>query len=64
MAVAAEGEAEFRPSIRDAVIGANRQDSVLGPFALDEEGDTSQCTVQRFRVGELSVDPEAAFCAE
>jgi len=62
----AEGEAEFRPAIRDAVIGASREgaDSVLGPFTIDEEGDADLCAVQRYRVTGSSVDPAGASCAE
>ena len=60
----AEGEGEFRPAIRDAVLGASREDSVLGPFVIDDEGDTDLCPVQPFRVSGASLDPEDAICAE
>ena len=60
----AEGEGEFRPAIRDAVLGADSTDSVLGPFSIADEGDTTLCAVQPrrgiSRLGEARAGPSAA----
>lgn len=58
----AQGEGEFRPAIRDAVLGADREGSVLGPFSIDDEGETSLCETQP-RLGiSPSAKPEAPVC--
>jgi hypothetical protein len=57
----AEGQGEFRPAVRDAIIGATR-DSLLGPFTIDEEGDTSLCTVQPYLVEEAAFETLPLIC--
>lgn len=57
-----EGEGEFRPAIRDAVLGASRQDSVLGPYAIDDEGDTDLCAVQPYVLDGASLEPRQPLC--
>ena len=60
----AEGEGEFRPAIRDAVLGATRQESVLGPYAIDDDGDTDLCSIQPYVLDGTSLEPEAPLCVE
>lgn len=58
------GDGEFRAAVRDEILGADRADSVLGPYSIDEEGETSLCTVQRYRLAAGALDAARALCAE
>jgi hypothetical protein len=40
----------FRDDVRAAVIGAQRDDSVLGSYSITSEGDTTECMIQRYRI--------------
>ena len=40
----------FRDDVRGAVIGAQRDDSVLGSYSITSEGDTTECMIQRYRI--------------
>jgi ABC-type branched-subunit amino acid transport system substrate-binding protein len=40
----------FRDHVREAVIGAHRDDTVLGSYSITSEGDTTECMVQRYRL--------------
>jgi branched-chain amino acid transport system substrate-binding protein len=40
----------FRDDVRGAVIGAQRDDSVLGSYSITSEGDTTVCMIQRYRI--------------
>ena len=40
----------FRDHVREAVIGAHRDDTVLGSYSITSEGDTTECMIQRYRV--------------
>ncbi|MDP9188988.1 MAG: hypothetical protein M3O25_07040 [Actinomycetota bacterium] len=59
----AEGAGEFRPAVRDAVLGAEREDSILGPYSITDDGDTTLCAVQRYRVEGVATVAENAPCA-
>jgi hypothetical protein len=36
--------------VRHAVIGAHRDETVLGSYSITSEGDTTECMIQRYRV--------------
>ena len=40
----------FRDDVRHAVIGAHRDDTVLGSYSITSEGDTTECMIQRYRI--------------
>jgi hypothetical protein len=40
----------FRDHVREAVIGAHRDNSVLGSYSITSEGDTTECMIQRYRI--------------
>jgi branched-chain amino acid transport system substrate-binding protein len=40
----------FRDNVRNAVIGAHRDETVLGSYSITSEGDTTECMIQRYRV--------------
>jgi branched-chain amino acid transport system substrate-binding protein len=51
----------FRDDVRGAVIGAHRDDTVLGSYSITSEGDTTQCMIQRYRIARAgAVDPNTA----
>jgi branched-chain amino acid transport system substrate-binding protein len=41
---------EFRRSVRNGVLDAERPESVLGPYSITEDGDSTVCMIQRYRV--------------
>ena len=40
----------FRDDVRNAVIGAHRDGTVLGSYSITSEGDTTECMIQRYRI--------------
>jgi ABC-type branched-subunit amino acid transport system substrate-binding protein len=46
----------FRDDVRNAVIGAHRDGTVLGSYSITSEGDSTECMIQRYRL-----TPEARF---
>lgn len=66
LVVAGIGEAgtdasSFRDDVRAAVIGAHRDDTVLGSYSITSEGDTTECMIQRYRLAPArAVDPDTA----
>ena len=40
----------FRDNVREAVIGAHRDGTVLGSYSITSQGDTTECMIQRYRV--------------
>jgi branched-chain amino acid transport system substrate-binding protein len=44
----------FRDDVRNAVIGAQRDDTVLGSYSITSEGDTTECMIQRYRIESLA----------
>jgi branched-chain amino acid transport system substrate-binding protein len=51
----------FRDRVREAVIGAHRDQTVLGSYSITSEGDTTECMVQRYRLKPIRV-PLGAPC--
>ncbi|HEY7267838.1 MAG TPA: hypothetical protein VH501_09100 [Solirubrobacterales bacterium] len=52
----------FRDDVRNAVIGAHRDDTVLGSYSITSEGDTTECMIQRYRVRGSRRVPIGAPC--
>lgn len=46
----AEGSDEFRSDVRDAVLDAERPDSILGRYSITPAGDTTLCAVQPYEL--------------
>jgi branched-chain amino acid transport system substrate-binding protein len=40
----------FRDNVRGTVIGAQRDDTLLGSYSITSEGDTTECMIQRYRI--------------
>ncbi len=38
----------FRDKVRNGVFGAQRDDTVLGSYAITDDGDTTECMIQRY----------------
>jgi ABC-type branched-subunit amino acid transport system substrate-binding protein len=53
---------QFRTEVRDGVIGGERRQSVLGPYSITDEGDSTVCTVQRYLVSGAQLEPRDAPC--
>ena len=47
----AEGEGEFRSAVEDAILDAERPDSILGRYSIEDDGDTTLCAVQPYELG-------------
>ncbi|HEY6638053.1 MAG TPA: ABC transporter substrate-binding protein [Solirubrobacterales bacterium] len=52
----------FRDDMRNAVIGAHRDDTVLGSYSITSEGDTTECMIQRYRLSGSTREPLGAPC--
>jgi branched-chain amino acid transport system substrate-binding protein len=52
----------FRDDVRHAVIGAHRDDTVLGSYSITSEGDTTECMIQRYRIQGANRIPLSAPC--
>jgi branched-chain amino acid transport system substrate-binding protein len=53
---------QFRTEVRDGVIGGERRESVLGPYSITDDGDSTVCMVQRYRVRDGRPQPLDAPC--
>jgi len=53
---------QFRTEVRDGVIGGERRESVLGPYSITDEGDSTVCMVQRYLVRGALRHPLDAPC--
>ncbi|MGH2983100.1 MAG: hypothetical protein ACRDK5_02410 [Solirubrobacterales bacterium] len=53
---------QFRSEVRDGVIGGERRESVLGPYSITDEGDSTVCMVQRYLVRGGQPQPLDAPC--
>ena len=60
----AEDQGEFRSAIRDAIFGASRDDSVLGPYTVSEEGESSLCSIGTVAIGRASRNAPDSLCPE
>jgi branched-chain amino acid transport system substrate-binding protein len=52
----------FRDDVRNAVIGAHRDGTVLGSYSITSEGDTTECMIQRYRLEGSRREPLGAPC--
>jgi branched-chain amino acid transport system substrate-binding protein len=52
----------FRDNVRNGVIGARREQTVLGPYSITSDGDTTECMIQRYRVRGNALEPLGASC--
>jgi branched-chain amino acid transport system substrate-binding protein len=52
----------FRDDVREAVIGAHRDGTVLGSYSITSEGDTTECMIQRYRLEPSIPVPLGAPC--
>jgi len=50
IADAGSDASSFRDNVRNAVIGAHRDGTVLGSYSITSEGDTTECMIQRYRI--------------
>ena len=50
IADASDSGDQFRDSVRDGVLGAERSESLLGPYSITSDGDSTVCMVQRYRI--------------
>jgi len=53
---------QFRTEVRDGVVGGERRESVLGPYSITDEGDSTVCMVQRYLVSGAQLQPLDAPC--
>jgi branched-chain amino acid transport system substrate-binding protein len=58
----ASGKEEFRVSVAEAVIGSQHPDSILGPYSITSEGDTTLCAIQRYQQRGGDLVPRSAVC--
>jgi branched-chain amino acid transport system substrate-binding protein len=52
----------FRDNVRNGVIGARRDQTILGPYSITSDGDTTECMIQRYRVRGAALEPLGASC--
>jgi branched-chain amino acid transport system substrate-binding protein len=52
----------FRDNVRNGVIGAHRDGTVLGSYSITEDGDTTECMIQRYRIDGRVIVPLGAPC--
>jgi ABC-type branched-subunit amino acid transport system substrate-binding protein len=52
----------FRDDVRNAVIGAHRDGTVLGSYSITSEGDTTECMIQRYQLKPSTKIPLGAPC--
>jgi branched-chain amino acid transport system substrate-binding protein len=52
----------FRDNVRNGVIGAHRDGTVLGSYSITSDGDTTECMVQRYRIQAAARQPLGAPC--
>lgn len=58
----AQGSAEFRPAVVDAVLDSEHPDSVLGRYSIGDEGDTTLCAIQPYDVEPGRLAAGAPIC--
>ena len=52
----------FRDNVRNGVLGAHRDGTVLGSYSITSDGDTTECMIQRYRVTGTARTPLGAPC--
>jgi ABC-type branched-subunit amino acid transport system substrate-binding protein len=53
---------QFRDNVREGVIGAHRDGTVLGSYAITSDGDSTECMIQRYRLDGSRRSPLGAPC--
>jgi branched-chain amino acid transport system substrate-binding protein len=53
---------QFRDNVRNGVIGAHRDGTVLGSYSITSDGDSTECMIQRYRVEGTRRVPLGAPC--
>jgi branched-chain amino acid transport system substrate-binding protein len=53
---------QFRDAVRNGVLGAERDNSVLGIYSITSDGDSTECMIQRYRISGGTQVPEATPC--
>jgi branched-chain amino acid transport system substrate-binding protein len=53
---------QFRDAVRNGVLGAERDNSVLGIYSITSDGDSTECMIQRYRVSGGAEAPQGAPC--
>ncbi len=53
---------QSRTEVRDGVVGGERRQSMLGPYSITDEGDSTVCMVQRYLVSGAQLRPLDAPC--
>ena len=52
----------FRDKVRNNVFGVHRDGTVLGSYSITEDGDTTECMIQRYRIEGSTRNPLGAPC--
>lgn len=58
----AEDDDELRAGIVDAVLGSEHPDSILGPYSIDDDGDTTLCALQPYAIAGTRAVPGKPIC--
>ena len=59
---AEDSDEEFRGSVVDAVLDAERPDSILGRYSITEDGDTTLCAIQPYTLDAGDPVPGKPLC--
>jgi len=59
---AADADEDFRGAVVDAVLEAERPESVLGRYSITADGDSTLCAVQSYRLSPQETVPERPLC--
>ncbi|HEX2360045.1 MAG TPA: hypothetical protein VHH72_09540 [Solirubrobacterales bacterium] len=62
IAAADDSDEEFRAAVVDGVLDSERPDSILGPYSITEDGDTTLCAVQPYSFGGPRSIPGEPIC--
>ncbi|MGZ5335045.1 MAG: ABC transporter substrate-binding protein [Solirubrobacterales bacterium] len=62
IAAALGGDEGLRAGVVDAMLGAERPDSVLGPHSIDDDGETTLCPVQSYARRDGRLVPGEPIC--
>jgi branched-chain amino acid transport system substrate-binding protein len=62
IAGAGTSASEFRDAVRNGVLGAERDNSVLGIYSITSDGDSTECMIQRYRISGQTQVPDGTPC--
>jgi branched-chain amino acid transport system substrate-binding protein len=62
IAEAADADEDFRGAVVDAMLGAQRPNSVLGSYSITDEGDSTVCAIQPYSVRGDDLIPGKPIC--